>query len=71
MAVDLGRCAVILCVGRPAQLERCEYPETFKLSALCLKSEPISAVGMLLQKGAMDSSMKLADYAAKIMKIWE
>lgn len=109
LAWDLGRRAVILCVGRPAQLELCEHPELFKLSAPCSKGEVTSAIGMLLQmhqmrqrrrtnaedekiarakeilmarcamtepeahrrlqKGAMDSGMKLTDYAAKIMEI--
>lgn len=108
LAWDLGRQAVILAAGRPAQLALCEHPDLFKLPAPCSKGELTSAVNMLiqlyqmrlprrtdgeraiiarakeqlmakyamtepeahrrLQRGAMDSGMKLSDFAAKVLQ---
>ena len=49
LAWDLGKRAVIIAVGRPAQLEFCEHPDVFRLRAPCSKGELISAVNMLIQ----------------------
>ena len=49
LAWDLGKQAVILAVGRPEQLELCEHPDLFRLSAPCSKGELTSAVNMLIQ----------------------
>ena len=46
---DLGKRAVVVAVGRPAQLELCEHPDVFRLSAPCSKGELTSAVNMLIQ----------------------
>lgn len=109
LAWDLGKLALILAIGRPAQLELCEHPDLFHLPAPCSKAELAGAVNMLiqlyrirlpsrteqekrtiqqakdflmkqysmsepeahyhLQKCAMDSGMKLADCAAKLVKM--
>ena len=49
LAWDLGKQAVILSIGRPAQLEFCEHPDLFKLYAPFSKGELTSAVNMLVQ----------------------
>ena len=49
LAWDLGRHAVIMVTGRPAQLELCEHPDIFRLPAPCSKGEFTSAVSMLIQ----------------------
>lgn len=49
LAWDLGKQAVILSIGRPAQLEFCEHPDLFKLPAPYSKGELTSAVNMLIQ----------------------
>ncbi|MEE1200911.1 MAG: ANTAR domain-containing protein [Christensenellales bacterium] len=49
LAWDLGKQAVILSIGRPAQLEFCEHPDLFKLPAPFSKGELTSAVNMLVQ----------------------
>ena len=49
LAWDLGNQAVIMATGRPAQLDLCEHPDIFRLSAPCSKGELTSAVNMLIQ----------------------
>ena len=49
LAWDLGSRAVILAIGRPAQLEMCEHPDIFRLAVPCSKGELASAVNMLVQ----------------------
>lgn len=49
LAWDLGDRAMIIAVGRPAQLELCEHPNVFRLSAPCSRGELASAVSILIQ----------------------
>ena len=49
LAWDLGKQAVIMATGRPAQLELCEHPDIFRLPAPYSKGELTSAVNMLIQ----------------------
>ena len=49
LAWDLQDRAMLLVVGRPQQLEMCEYPQLFRLAAPFSKGELTSAVNMLIQ----------------------
>lgn len=49
LAWDLHDCAMMLVVGRPQQLELCEYPQLFRLPLPFSKGELTSAVRMLIQ----------------------
>lgn len=53
LAWDLGKQALILAIGHPAQLELCEHPDLFRLPAPCSKAELVSAVNMLIQMHRM------------------
>ncbi|MDD5897240.1 MAG: ANTAR domain-containing protein [Clostridia bacterium] len=49
LAWDLQDRAMMLVVGRPQQLELCEYPQLFRLSSPFSKGELTSALNMLTQ----------------------
>ena len=109
LAWDIQSEAIILLLGRPALLNRCEHPQLFKLEAPCPGSALAAAVDMLtqmyrmqlpkrngkdketveqakqllmkqhgitepeahraLQQYAMNHGVKMADYAAQIIKL--
>ena len=48
-AWDLGERAIVVAVGKAAQLEMCEHPQLFRLRIPCSRGELASAVSMLLQ----------------------
>ena len=49
LAWDLGERAIVVAVGKAAQLETCGYPKLFRLRLPCSRGELASAVNMLLQ----------------------
>ena len=49
LAWDLHERAMLLVIGRPQQLELCEYPQLFRLPVPFSKGELTSAVNMLIQ----------------------
>ena len=49
LAWDLGERAIVVAVGKAAQLEMCEHPQLFRLRIPCSRGELASAVSMLLQ----------------------
>ena len=49
LAWDLGERAIVVAVGKAAQLETCEHPKLFRLRLPCSRGELASAVNMLLQ----------------------
>ena len=49
IAWDLGERAIVVAVGKAAQLEMCEHPQLFRLRIPCSRGELASAVSMLLQ----------------------
>ena len=49
LAWDLGGRAVVVAVGKAAQLETCEHPQLFRLRIPCSRGELASAVNMLMQ----------------------
>ena len=46
---DLGERALVLAVGRPENLDNCEYPALFRLTSPFSRSELIASVNMLVQ----------------------
>ena len=49
LAWDLGERAIVVAVGKAAQLENCEHPKLFRLRVPCSQGELASAVDMLMQ----------------------
>ena len=48
-AWDMGERAIVVAVGKAAQLENCEHPKLFRLRVPCSQGELASAVDMLMQ----------------------